>query len=405
MHIVHAVPFFDPATRFGGPVAQVPGVCRALAARGHGVSVVTTDLGIGRDLPRDRWLEKDGYRVFYARAGGLGRSAPYRVPRVAAPLREALVFADILHLHLSFTHLNVVARVAARRQGVPYVYAPRSCLDPVRLAHRRTAKRLFLALFERRIIRDAAAVHVLTDTERAQAAAQGARLDQLFVIPNAAPFDERTAFPDPALFREHAGLPAGVPVVLYLGRLHRLKGLDLLVEAFARTRRIHGDARLVVAGPDEGAGDALRKRAAALGVSEALHMTGPVDGRLRLAALRAADVFALTSLSEGMPNSVLEAAAAGTAVLITDACNLPEVAEYGAGRIVAPDLTAVADALADLLGRRADLPSMGRRGRRMVHERFSLGAVVERIERMYEQVVAAGRPLSRHEPPAHSAAA
>ena len=233
LRIVHALPFFDPATHFGGPIAQLREICRGLAARGHDIKVVTTELGIGDTLPRERWVERDGYRVWYSRVNRLGGIAPYYAPRVERPLREALADADALHLALSFTHLNIVARRVARSLHVPYIYTPRSCLDPIRLRQRRLSKLVFLHLFERRIVRDAASIHALTETEREQVLRQGALSSQVIVIPNASELQAGTSWPDGALFRRRFDLPTDALVVLFLGRLHKIKGLDLLVRVFA----------------------------------------------------------------------------------------------------------------------------------------------------------------------------
>jgi len=395
LYIVHALPFFDPATRFGGPVAQLRRVCRELAGRGHHVSVVTTDLDIGPALPRDRWVERDGYRVWYASAHRLGRWAPYYAPRVREPLDACLPDTDVLHLSLSFTHLNVVARRRAAAHGVPYVYTPRSCLDPVRLRQRRVLKLGFMALHERRIIRDAAAVHVLTDVERGQALRQGARPDQCVVIPNGAEFDPDADFPDGNVFREHVRVDPDAPLVLFMGRLHRVKGLDLLVDAFARLRADVPAAQLVIAGPDEGERSAAEARARRLGITEAVHFTGRLDGELRLSAFRAADVFALTSYSEGMPNAVLEACAAGTPVLISDRCNMPEVRTWAAGRIVPVEVCAAATGLREMLADPVALRVMGGNARRMVRERFAWPTVIGRLNTLYRRLTSSVAPDGR----------
>ena len=185
-------------------------------------------------------------------------------------------------------------------------------------------------------------------------------------------------------------------MVLFMGRLHRIKGLDVLVDAFATLRGSLRAAQLVIAGPDEGERAAVEVRARRLGVSDAVHVVGRVDGDLRLAALRAADVFALTSHSEGMPNAVLEACASGTPVLISDRCNLPEVSSFAAGRIVEVRAGAVAGALVEMLADQPRLESMGENGRRMVRERFAFSTVIDRLERMYEQL--AGPGMSSAEP-------
>ncbi len=396
MKIVHASPFFDPATSFGGPVAQLRAICPALAARGHDVAVITSELGVGPDLPREQWIDRGGFRAWYARVGPAGRFAPYHMPRAARGLAEALDGADILHLSLSFTHLNVLGRREAQRRGVPYVYAPRSCLDPVRLREKRLAKVAFLALFERRIIRDAAAVHVLTEAERGEAAAQGARPDQIRVIPNAASLDPDAAFPDGSIFRAHAGIDRAIPLVLYLGRLHRIKGLDLLVDAFASAgganRGRGARAQLVFAGPDEGGRAIVESCVRRHGLGDRVRLVGAIDGDLRLSALRAADLFALTSYSEGMPNAVLEACAAGAPVLITQGCKLPEVAAAGAGRVVPPRTDAVAAAMTELLSLgAAERRQMGERGRALVRRSFSVSAVAAALEAMYRSLGGAAR--------------
>ena len=384
MHIVHSVPFFDPATQFGGPVAQLRLTCRGLAERGHEVSVVTTELGIGPDLAREQWIEKDGYRIWYARVGRPGRIAPYYAPRVGPALRDALSSADVLHLSLSFTHLNIVARQNALEQRVPYIYTPRSCLDPVRLRQKAFAKWVFLALFERRIIQDAARVHVLTETERDEAAGQGARTDQLVVIPNASSIDPGATLTGGDVFRRSLGIDVAAPVILFLGRLHLVKGLDVLLDGFALALREHPTAQLVLAGPDEGSQASIERQARRLGVLHAVHLPGRIDGDRRFAALAAADIFALTSRSEGMSNAILEALAAGLPLILTDRCHFPEVQTCGVGRMVTIDPTAVHGAIEELLGLTPEERiAMGTAGRRLVRDRFSLPAVLDRLEEMY----------------------
>jgi glycosyltransferase involved in cell wall biosynthesis len=349
LRIVYACPFFDPAFQFGGPVTQLSTMCRTLAQRGHAVQVVTTDVGVTPDVERDRWLEKDGYRVYYARSSRLGRVPPYYNWRVRPALEQALSRADVLDMQSMFTHLNHVARQAAARQRVPFVVTPRQALAPVYLQHKRWEKRVFLRLWERRLLRDASAVHALHEYEAQQIAKQAPTLDKTFIIPNACGLAGRQQWPSADAFRTQLALSARTPLVLFMGRLHVLKGLDLLCRAFVEVIRQVPDAVLVLAGHDEGGSRLVRAEAPGLLERGAIRLVGQLQGELKLSALRAAHVFTLTSRSEGIPNAVLEALSAGAPCVITEECHIPAVAERGAGRVVKLDSPDIARALIELL--------------------------------------------------------
>jgi glycosyltransferase involved in cell wall biosynthesis len=386
LRIVHAAPFFEPAWEFGGPVAQLAEVCRLLAARGHDVRVLTSDLGIGPEITRDEWVSRNGYSVYYASAGRVGAVSPYLLPKIRPALTRLADGVDVIHTCLSFTHLNLLVRRFCLQHRIPYVYSPRSCLDPVRLRLRRLSKSLFLRLFERGVLRDASAIHVLTETERDQVLAQGANADRIRVIPNGVALPALDEMPDRMELRRELGFNDRSRLVLFLGRLHQIKGLDLLIEAFAAVRGAHADSHLIVAGPPEEGFEWLERVAREHRVRDAIRFTGLLSGRKKAAALRAADLFVLPSRSEGIPNAVLEACAHATPVLITPGCNLPEVAEFDAGRIEPADAARLGRALAEMLSGDDTLARMGQNGRRMVEQRFSFDHVIDELESMYRQL-------------------
>lgn len=386
LDIVRVMPFCDPNNRYGGCVAQARATSARLAARGHRVQLITSDLGVDPRIPRDTWQEVDGYRVYYAATRAWHRQPPYLPARIGAALEPALAGADVLCLNVGLTVVNARARSAARRHGVPYVYNAEGALCPQRLRQRRFAKSVFLRTHERRVLRSAAALHAVTPIEADDLARQGADPARIHVIPNGVDlaFEHSPAARD--AFRAQHGLPRDAVVVLFLGRLHAVKGLDLLLQAAAAVARDHAAVRVVIAGPDDGHEAETRRTAARLGLSDRTVFTGMLEGDARRAALSAADVFALTSYSEGMPNAVLEAAAAGLPLLVTDACHVPEVERYGAGRVVPPDAARLADALRDLTAHAATRMGCGQNARRMVRAQFSLDAVVERLEALYRSV-------------------
>jgi glycosyltransferase involved in cell wall biosynthesis len=173
------------------------------------------------------------------------------------------------------------------------------------------------------------------------------------------------------------GLPDAVPVILFLGRIHRLKGVDRLLRAFARIAPHHADAHLVIAGRDDGALPDLRRLASALGVEARVRFPGPIYGDARYNAYRRADLFAITPTHfEETSLASLEAASVGTPLLLGGEAEAPFLDEYAAGWTVEPgsDVAAVLD-----LALSGDLVTAGANASRMIQERHGWDAVGKQL--------------------------
>ena len=390
LRIIYTIPFFYPATRFGGPVSVLSDCCRELARRGHDVRVITLDFGVKASQTADRWIEHDGYRIWYVRTKGINRIAPYFGYGIRRPLidERTLESADLLHMHVGLTYLNAVARDAASRLEVPYVYSPHGCLCPIRMRYRGSAKTAFVALFERRIMRDAARLHALTEKEEADFVRLGADIGKIRVIPNGISSESRDCSSSEIVqFRRRLGIDEDARLIVFLGRLSRIKGLELLADAFERVRSEMDNVTLIVGGSDDDFGEQARRLFKQSPLEPCVRFTGHLEAEQILVCLNAADVFVLPSLSEGLPMAVLEACRAGVPVVVTDRCNVPEVAEYGAGIVTAPLVDEISEALLSVLQDDPRRQEMAARGKRMICERFSLEQVTTEMEKMYRGIV------------------
>ncbi|MEP0764481.1 MAG: glycosyltransferase, partial [Chloroflexota bacterium] len=177
----------------------------------------------------------------------------------------------------------------------------------------------------------------------------------------------------------------------FLGRLHARKGLQLLLPAFAGALKHVPEARLLVAGPDEGMLAALTAQARDLALGERVLFTGLLTGPDRLAALAAADLFALPAVGEGFSMAVLEALACGLPVLLTPGCHFPEAAEAGTGVVVPREVEPLRAALATLLSDADQRAAMGRAARDLVAARYTWSQIVAQMEAAYAAVIARKR--------------
>lgn len=374
LRILHVIASLAP--RYGGPpkVAELAG---ALAALGHHVEVVTTNID-------GRGTTSAPLRVPQQLHGATVRTFPVRAPRATAfcPdlarwLRRHTSDFDVAHVHGLYLFTTLAAAHCCRRAGVPYVMQPHGALDHYHRSHHRGRKALYELLVERRNLCAAAAVRWDSESERRQGH-RGIGTPG-FVIPPGIPLPDASAL---RRWRRNPGRLA------YVGRLSAKKGLDVLLEAFALLGEERRDATLLLAGPDdEGLEAVLRRRAQALGIADRVLMPGPVYGEEKLRVLREACAVVLPSAAESFGAVAFEALAAGTPAIVTTAVpHHSEIAAAPAGLVVERTPTALSTAMLELLDDSRRVELLGEAGRTLAR-RYSWEAVAPRVQDMYLQVI------------------
>jgi glycosyltransferase involved in cell wall biosynthesis len=384
VRILHVVPSYIPAWRYGGPIRSVHGLCAALAARGHDVEVATTNVDGDRDsgVPLQVPVDIDGVTVRYFPCTRLRRlyySAPmYRF------MDESMRGWDLVHTHSVFLWPTTAAAHLARKFDKPYVLSPRGMLVRDLIARRSALrKRAWIALVESRNVARAAAIHVTSAVEADEILALGLKPRRMFEVPNGV---DMPAGASEAPLREH-GETLALPkeYVLFLGRISWKKGLDRLVSALTAAP----GATLVVAGnDDEGYWPGLLQKAAALCVADRIRYIGFVEGERKREVLSRAAVLALPSYSENFGNVVLEAMALGVPVVVTPEVGLASVVEKSrSGLVVQGDPPLLGAAIARLLGNEALRRELGANARAAA-KAFSWDRVAQRFEQEYLALLA-----------------
>ena len=336
LHVIHSA---DP--RQGGPIEGVIQLSKVHAAQGRIVEVATCD------SPRDDWVDHAPFKI-HALGPALGRYG--FTTRLLGWLRSNAACFDVVIVNGLWQFNGLATWRALRRTQTPYFVFPHGMLDPwfkreYPLKHLK--KWLYWPWAEYRILSDARAVLFTCEEERrlARHSFWLYRCNEKVVGYGTAGFSG-----DPAAVRErflaaHPGL-RGKRIVLFLGRIHPKKGVDLLIRAFATYVASDPGAQLVLAGPDAVEWKTeLEALARKVGITNYLAWTGMLNGDLKWGALYAADVFILPSHQENFGIAVAEALACGTPVLISDKVNIwREIDGAGAG-FVEPDTQLGTDSL------------------------------------------------------------
>ena len=385
MRILHVVPTYLPATRYGGPIVAVHSLCRALAARGHTVEVFTTSIDGPADtaVPYDRPVMLDGVKVRYFASRRLRRLS--YAPALMQSLHDEISGADVLHLHSAFLWPTWRAARLSRKACIPYVVSPRGMLVKTLIASRnRLIKSAWIALIERTNLEQAAAIHATSAIEAEEIQKFGWRLPRIAVVPNGVDAIGQAACRDvPAA--DIAALAGQQPLVLFFGRLAQVKGLDRLLRAFARTQR----GTLAIVGNDyEGLAVGLADMARQLRIDDRVRIVPrTITDAEKECMFAAARVFVLPSYSESFGNVVLEAMQRGLPVIVTPEVGAAEVVkESGGGLVVGGDAPSLSAAIDRLTEDAAQSAAMGETGRRHVSERCGWPSVAARMEALYGEL-------------------
>lgn len=398
MRILYAVHGYKPAYRIGGPIHTVSAAAERLARKGHEVIVFTTNSNLDEDLdvPTDQPVDVAGVQVWYFKHKEpiqqwlpfipyLSKSIGYLyAPAMRAQLDRVVPTVDVVHTQMPYVYPTFAAGSAAIRHRKPLFYHQRGVFDPERLKFRSLKKRLYITAIERPMMRQATTLLALTQAEVDSYRALGVETP-CRVIPNGVDLVGRPPSRVRAVNSRFLFSPDDL-VILFMARLHPIKGADRLIRAFMQIQWRFPDAKLVMAGPDEwGIVEKYQREIKHQGLEERILFPGMVMGEAKQELLARADLFCLPSDGEGFSMAVLEALANSTAVLLSPGCHFPEVETAGVGRVVAADSGAVTKALGELLEDKNQLQDMGRRGREFVIGHYSWDTIIDELIDAYHE--------------------
>lgn len=390
MKVLHLIPTYIPTRFASGPINASHHLNKWLVKSGIEVTVYTTNADRPNDeinVPVNMPVDIDGVRVFYCKT-----SFPrkwYYSSDFHKKVRENIKGFDLVHITSVFLAPSTLGAYYAKKFKKPYIISSYGSFMKFPMTRHFLRKNIYINLIEKKNLIGASAIHFSSEKEREEYEAMGLPAKRESVIFSAIDSESFGATPDKEkAFREKLNIPENKKIILFLGRLNRIKGFDTLIPAFREVIKQYPDVVLVLAGYDEGYGRQIARLISENKVADRIIIPGPLFDDEKRVALSGSDIFVLPSYSEAGSIAVIEALYCGLPVIITENCGMSsEIANAGAGIIVGKTIEELSGALIKILNNHALAEEIGQKAKAFASNELVFDRVVDRYKKLYSEVV------------------
>jgi glycosyltransferase involved in cell wall biosynthesis len=389
MKILHVAHFFYPCLSAGGVVNASYQIAR-MQARDNSVKVISSDACKERlKFEESRYdVDIDGIKVdYFKNISNRFKLATMLDTPIGAIFRikNQIRDFDVVHVHEHRQTLSIIACYFARRYGIPYVVQAHGSVLP--FFQKEGLKNIFDKVFGFKILHGASKVFALTEVEKEQYLKMGVEEDRIEIVPLGINIEEYSDLPEEGIFREKFNISKDDKLIIFIGRVHEIKGLDLLIDAFKELADSEDDVKLAIVGPDDGYMDALNLRIAECDLSDKVIVTGPLYKNEKQEALVDCDLFVMPSKYEYFTTSGLEAMACGKPLVLTKNNHIHDWVDGSVGLACDDDKMSLKDAMAEVLFDEELSKKFGMNGRRLIQEKYNWDMINEQILNIYESII------------------
>ena len=393
MKILHVAHFFYPCLSAGG-VVNASYQIASKQAEDNEVKVITSDSCKERlKFPKGRYdVDVNGIKVDYFRnLSNRFKLATMLDTPLSAPFRikNYIKDYDIVHIHEHRQTLSIVAAHYARKNDIPYIVQAHGSVLP--FFQKEGLKNLFDKAFGFRILHNASCVFALTEVEKEQYMKMGVEEERIEIVPLGINLEEYENLPEHGKFRSRFNVCDDDKLILFVGRLHEIKGLDLLIDSFNDLIKDEGNdnkcnsIKLAIVGPDDGYLSQLEENVKEYSLEENVIVTGPLYKEEKQQALVDCDLFVMPSKYESFTTSGLEAMACGKPLVLTKNNHIHDWVDGNVGIACDDNRDSLRKALEKMLFDEELAKAYGENGKRLIAEKYNWDIINKQILDIYNR--------------------
>ncbi len=389
MSIAHVVPSINHD--IGGPAESVPELLSALSDFEYRLQLFTLDYNMLGEMHLLANVKVSTFPAHFFSRLFRGFHLGLRHALMKAARKEI----SIVHSHGLWMYPNTIARVAAKKYGLPFIISPRGMLEPWSREKSKGKKRFAWHLYERKNIASADYFHVTSDMEKASLRELGIT-QPVAVIPNGVNLPDAAKIPERSFIERYSPKIGNKKWILFLSRIDPKKGADRLLEAWKQIAAEYPDHMLIIAGPDlVGMRSQLEKYVHDNRLSSSVLFAGSVRAELKACLLAHAEFLVLPSHSENFGNVVVEALSYRTPVIASSGTPWEILQKTESGWWIDNEV----DSLVCTMREALQMPDVarwqrGENGRKLVEEKFTWTQIAASFDSFYNWILTGGEKPS-----------
>jgi glycosyltransferase involved in cell wall biosynthesis len=292
---------------------------------------------------------------------------------------------DIIHIYSWYHHIGIEFFKTAKKYKIPLVFTAMGTLQNDAHSFYNTQKSIIDLFFTKKIIDYASVLHSVGHSEIESYIHYGGKKEKIIQIENAINLKD-FELKNPSNILKKLNIITK-QYILYLGRIHQKKGIELLLNSFNESH-IDDKICLVIAGSGESDYvQKIKKNVIDFGLTNRVKFTGHVSHDEKLTLIKSAKLFSLISKSDIHPHAIQEALTMGIPVVISKESDYPEVEEYKAGIIVNLDVKEIAHAFEKLLSNEDELTIFSNNAKKLIQENFLVEDQINKFEKIYLKIL------------------
>ena len=387
MKILHVVPSFAPCFSAGGVVNSSYKIAKKQAEKGHGVVVYTTDSCKNRlQFDNNYNVNVDGINVFYFKniSNNVKNKLTIDTPKgLSSYLKNNIADFDIVHIHEHRHSLAILTHKYAKKNNIPYVLHAHGSVLP--FFQKEKLKEIFDKLWGFDILYDACKVIAETEVEKTQYIEMGVEKELIEIVPTGVESKDFEVLPQKGNFRLKYDISPDEKLILFLGRINKIKGLDLLIKAFSKIN--NNDVKLAIVGGDYGFKQELDELISKFDLKDKVLFPGVLIDDAKKEALTDCDLFVIPSRYESFGVSTLEAMACEKPIVMTKNNHIHNWIEGNAGLTCDFDEDDLAECIEKLLNNPELSKQFGQTGKKLIHEKYNWDKIEKEMEQVYNSCI------------------